>query len=193
MRVYGKWRYLTFNCLVMQFVAYSLCFTAHFVPKLRKPRDFFFTTFALPIGTLVVVCFWSVWALAGRENIFPQALEAYYPPWLNHVSHTIILPVNLIELLMVKHQYFKDRYSLTSVVSYTSAYSAFVLYIRSQTGKFVYPFLNKMDAVQVGVFIATMVVSSAIVYKMWKLVSDLRHGVKSINNGCLGRFNKKTG
>lgn len=128
-RVFGRWRFLTYNCLVMQFVAYSLCFTAHFVPKLRKPKDYFFTTLAFPVGMLVVTSFWSIWFTLGREYIFPESLEPYYPPWLNHVTHTIIAPINLIELFYVKHNYPSDRKAIVPLTGYTLSYISYLLYI----------------------------------------------------------------
>lgn len=186
MRVYGRWRFLTYNCLIMQFAAYSICLTSHFVPMLKKPRDFFFTTFAFPIGMLVVTSFWSIWFIAGREYIFPAALEPYYPPWLNHVTHTIIAPINLIELLAIKKQYSTDKCSLSALAGYTLSYTSFLLYIRWKTGRFVYPFLNQMDAVSVGAFITGMVVFVIATYKSGKLLHDFVHGLSSIKNRITG-------
>lgn len=179
-RVYGRWRFLTYNCLIMQFVAFSLCLTTHFVPKLRKPRDFFFTTFAFPVGMLVVSCFWAIWFIAGREYIFPAALEPFYPPWLNHITHTIIAPINLAELLLNKKQYSTDKRSMTALAAYTISYTSYLLYIRWQTGRFVYPFLNQMSAVPVGAFIVGMVAYGICVYKSGKLLHDLVHGARML-------------
>lgn len=161
----------------MQFVAYSLCFTSHFVPKLRKPRDFFFTTFAFPVGMLVVCSFWSIWYVAGREYIMPIAIEEFYPPWLNHVTHTIIAPINLIELLLVKHNYSSDRKSIIPLVAYISSYTSYLLYIRFMTGRFVYPFMNNMEPIPLGAFIAGMGVFCVIVYKSGKILHDFVHGI----------------
>lgn len=169
----------------MQFVAYSLCFTSHYVPKLRRPKDFFFTTFAFPIGMLVVGSFWAIWFVAGREYIFPSALEPFYPPWLNHVTHTIIAPINLAELLLVRHKYSSDSKALVPLVGYILSYTSYLLFIRYRTGRFVYPFLNQMDAVPVGAFITGMAVFTVIFYKSGKLLHDLAHGIKSVGDRVL--------
>lgn len=181
-RVYGRWRFLTYNCLIMQFVAFSLCLTSHFVPRLRKPRDFFFTTFAFPVGMLVVSSFWAIWFTAGREYILPASAELYYPPWLNHITHTIIAPINLAELLLNKKEYSSDRRSIIALVGYTVSYTSFLLYIRWQTGRFVYRFLNHMSAVPVGAFITGMVVYGICAYKSGKLLHNLVHGVSSFKD-----------
>ena len=31
--------------------------------------------------------------------MFPAALDAFFPAWLNHIMHTSIVPLDLIELL----------------------------------------------------------------------------------------------
>lgn len=166
----------------MQFVAYSLCLTSHFIPRLRRSRDFVFTTFAFPIGMLVVTSFWAIWFVAGREYISPIALEPYYPPWLNHVTHTIIAPVNLVELISYRHHFLKDSKAIKPLLGYMISYTSYLLYIRYQTGRFVYPFLNKMDAIPVGAFIVGMAVYTVIMYKSGKIISDVVHGMKSIRD-----------
>lgn len=183
MRVYGKWRFLTYNCLVMQFVAFSLCLTSHFVPRLRRPRDFFFTTFAFPIGMLVVGSFWAIWFTMGREFIFPSSIEPFYPPWLNHVTHTIIAPINLMELLLTKHEYSSNRKSLSPLAGYILSYTSFTLYIRFQTGRFVYPFLNNMNSVSVGAFIVGMMVFGVCIFKSGQVLHNFVHGVKTAIKG----------
>lgn len=166
----------------MQFVAYSLCLTSHFVPRLRRQKDLFFTTIAFPVGMLVVTSFWAIWVVAGREYILPASLDPFYPPWLNHVTHTIIAPINLIELVAERHQYANDKSSLRWISSYILSYTSYLLYIRFHTGRFVYPFLNKMDAVPAGAFITGMAVFALVYYKSGRLIHDFVHGVKSIKS-----------
>lgn len=190
-RVYGRLRFLTYNCLIIQFVAYALCLTSHFVPRLRRPRDFFFTTFAFPVGLMVVSTFWTIWFAAGREYIFPASLEPYYPPWLNHITHTIIGPINLIELLAIKKQYSRERTAITALTGYTLLYTSYLLYIRWQTGRYVYPFLNHMSAVPIGAFIAGMVVFVLASYKGAKLLHDFFHGVRSYRCNTETKVKKK--
>uniref|UniRef100_A0A6G1SP14 Androgen-induced gene 1 protein n=1 Tax=Aceria tosichella TaxID=561515 RepID=A0A6G1SP14_9ACAR len=175
-RIYGRWRFLTYNCLILQFVAFSLCLTAHFVPKLRRPRDFVFTSLAFPIGIVVVTTFWGVWMSLGRAFIFPIELEPYYPPWLNHITHTIIAPINLIELLAFRKQYSSDKKAIATLTGYTVAYTSYLMYIKWQTGRFVYPFLNHFTPVGVGVFIVGLTAMVIGLYKCGKYMHDAAHG-----------------
>jgi hypothetical protein len=189
-RVYGRWRFLTFNCLILQFIAFSLCLTSHFVPKLRRPRDFVFTSLAFPVGILVVSTFWGVWFSLGRAFIFPIELEPYYPPWLNHITHTIIAPINLIELLAFKKQYSSDKKAVTTLAAYTFAYTSYLLYIKWQTGRFVYPFLNHFTPTGTGVFIVGLMVMVIGIYKTGKFLHDAVHGFRS-GKGKISNDTKK--
>lgn len=178
MRAFGKWRFLTYDCLIMQFAAYALCLASHYYPSLRRPRDYFFTSVAFPIGMTVVISFWSVWCIFGREDIFPLAIEQYYPPWLNHITHTIIAPINLIELVATKHKYATDRKSLVPLGAIAMSYTSLLLFIRFKTGRFVYNFLNKMDAAGVGIFLAGTTFFFFAMYKAGRYIHDYTHGIK---------------
>lgn len=148
----------------------------HFVPKLGKIKDFCFTTFAFPIGSLVVVSFWTIWFVAGREHIFPVNAEEFYPSWLNHVTHTVVLPLNLVEIILVKHKYSeKIKSSIISLVGFILTYTTFILYIRYQTGRFVYPFLNKMDPIAIGTFMIAMAVYTIGMYQCGKFLNNFVH------------------
>lgn len=182
MRVFGKWRFLTYDCLVMQFAAYALCLASHYYPGLRRTRDYFFTSVAFPLGMTVVISFWSIWLIFGREDIFPQSIEQYYPPWLNHVTHTIIAPINLIELIAVRHSYSNDRRAIIPIVAVAGSYTSFLLYIRFRTGRFVYNFLNKLDAFGVGLFLAGTAVFLCVMYKAGKTIHNYVHGIKSLKD-----------
>lgn len=148
---------------MLQFVTYCVCLTTNFVPSLTKYRDFLFTSLALPVGTFVVAVFWAVWHIAGRENILP--VEAGCPDWLNHVSHTIMLPINFVQLYLVNHNYLSDKFSILSLLAYLMTYNTYLLYIRIRSGRFVYKFMDKMSVAIIGVFIVCMFALTVIIYK----------------------------
>lgn len=177
MRAFGKCRFLTYNCLVIQFVAFSFCFATHFFPKLRQVKDYWFVTAAFPIGMLVVSSFWAVWLICGRENIFPKAIEQYYPPLLNHITHTIIAPINLAELVLVKHKYPSSELKAgIPLIIITTSYTSLLLYIRYKTGRFVYNFLNDWDALPVGIYLTGTAVLFYLMYRLGKCLHNYVHG-----------------
>lgn len=190
-RVYGRWRFLTYQNLVIQFVAYSLCLATHLHPRFKKSRDFIFTTLAFPIGMSVVFTFWSIWFVAGRQYIFPVSLQEYYPSWLNHITHTIILPINLIELYIVNHVYSPNKKSYMTLLGHLLSYSAFILYIRFETGRWVYPILNKLDGLPAGAVILASGLFALFCYKSGKIVHDMIHGtVKCVKEKISTNKNK---
>lgn len=179
LRDFGRWRFLTHNCMVLQFIVHLMALVA----RLRKPswrfsktRDFLFTTLAFPIGTVVVASFWAIWFLAGPKYISPASVEGLYPSWHNHVSHTIPMPINMLELFLERKLYPSDWRALPSLVGTVLLYTTFLLYIRSSTGKFPYPFLNKMEPLQVAAFIAAMLATAVASYKLGQLLHDSLHG-----------------
>lgn len=178
LQYYGKWQFLTFHCLLLQFSAYLLCLVSYFVPssRLRKFRDFFITTLAWPTSGVVFTIFWGVWHLLGRELIFPAILEEFHPSWLNHAVHTIIVPINLIELYLVRHQYSSTRLSLPILVSYHLGYSLFLLYMKIRSGAFVYEFLNHTGMVGLACTVIVSVITVTTFFFFGKALSKLAHG-----------------
>lgn len=185
-RIYGKWRFLTYQNLVIQFITYSLCMASHFSPRFRRSRDFVFTTLAFPLGMVVVGTFWSVWFVAGRQYIFPVALEEYYPSWLNHITHSVILPLNIIQMAVEKHQYAASKVSYMTLCGHMLSYTTFILFIRYQSGKHVYPILQKLDGIPAVGFMLSCGVFALFCYKSGKIIHDLIHGsAKLIKDKCL--------
>lgn len=147
---------------------------AHFIKSLRGPRDLVFSTLAFPIGSIVVYTFWLVWFVAGREAILPAKLDPFYPLWLNHSSHTVIVPINMIMAYLVHHKYSRKGVLLT--LGYTSLYVAFLHVIKVQTGLFVYGYLNDMNDYQRLIYFACSAVFAYLMYKSGQLLTRAFHG-----------------
>merc|ERR1712071_109656 len=100
----GRWKYLTFWNMVLQLVYFSHCLlndfygTSSLVKRerayLQKLRDYLFGALAFPLALFVSITFWGLWAV-DREIIFPSALDAFFPSWLNHILHSSIAVCNL--------------------------------------------------------------------------------------------------
>lgn len=161
-----KLKYLTFQCTCIQFVSYRLCLIADFVPALKKPRDFMFASLSYPLSMVVFTVFWIVYSY-DRELISPlrDEVSGLFPIWLNHISHTLILPANLVELLLVKHEYPEDKKALLALTTYACSYAAVILSHRYVSGRFVYGFIDKMNPpIVVGFIVATMGFASGCYY-----------------------------
>ncbi|KAK3589590.1 hypothetical protein CHS0354_043051 [Potamilus streckersoni] len=95
----GKFKYLTFWNFILQTVYFGICVVndiwgtncrpSHGTKgksksSLQTLRDNVFAALAYPIGTFVVITFWSIY-MVDRELVFPKRLDAIIPFWLNHV------------------------------------------------------------------------------------------------------------
>lgn len=172
LRILGHFKFLTFQCLLIQLLNAILHVGAHFMSFLKKPRDFVFTSLAYPIGSIVVYSFWVVWHLLGRELIFPAALEEFYPSWLNHVTHTIIAPLNILMAILICHKYTTSLWTVLYLVFYT----ILLHYIKFKTGMFVYRYLEEMDEVARIVYFAGSGVLAYLIYKSGQLLTNVVHG-----------------
>ncbi|KAG9509292.1 Lachesin [Fragariocoptes setiger] len=148
MAILGKFKFLTYQNLLIQFATYGLILASHRIPRLRRPADYIFTVLAVPLGCSVVFSFWGIWLSVGRQYIFPVELDSIYPNWLNHVTHTMPVIVNTLEQILVYHQSPSTKGAMVGLTGYLVSYASILLYVRHETGFFVYPFLNHLDAVK---------------------------------------------
>merc|ERR1712130_5286 len=82
----GVWKYLTFLNMLLQLIFFIIA------------------SAAFPIGMFVGIIFWSLWAI-DRELIFPKILDQYFPSILNLCMHTTVIPLQLGQLILVKHNF----------------------------------------------------------------------------------------
>lgn len=173
LKKYGALKYLTYQCLLIQLTNSILHVGAYFFKSLRGPRDLVFSALAYPIGSIVVYSFWSVWHLMGRELIFPVQVEQVYPNWLNHATHTIIAPLNIILAILVNHKYTK--HGLTISVGFMICYTAWLHYIKYDSGLFVYKYLDKMNNIERVIYFVSTAVANFVLYKSGQMLTNLVH------------------
>ena len=137
----GVAKYLTFLNMVLQFVFFVIALLANFIKGLQGVRDLIFASAAFPIGMFVGIIFWSIWAV-DRELIIPKVLDEYFPAILNHAMHTTVLPLQLGQLLLVKHNFPSKTVGFLITALLCAAYLAWINYIYYVTGKWVYPVIK---------------------------------------------------
>lgn len=157
----------------MQFLSSSLHLLSLIKPECKPVRDVVFASLAYPIGSLVQYTFWTVWFAQGRDLIFPRAIEPYYPTWLNHVTHTIIVPVNVWQAFLTYHSYYRKGYLATFLFLLT--YAILTVYIRWRAGLFVYPFMNEMSNISVIIYFASVLFSSIALYESGFFITGIFH------------------
>lgn len=170
---YGLWTFLTYQSLCIQFIACCLHLVVLFMPKYKLIRDIVYTSFAYPIGSIVVYSFWTIWITQGQEMIFPKIIEPYYPPWLNHVTHTIIVPINIAQAYITFHGYIKKGALLT--FAYIFSYVIFSYYIRLRCGMFVYPFMNTASPISLLIYFGSTIFCTLAIHETGYFITGLFH------------------
>merc|ERR1719245_2697105 len=143
----GVAKYLTFLNMVLQLVFFIIAFLANFIKSLRGIRDIVFASAAFPIGMFVGIIFWSIWAV-DRELIFPKILDDYFPAILNHCMHTTVIPLQLGQLCLVKHNFPSRSRGFTITGILCLAYMFWINYIYYMAGFWVYPVIKVLSAGQ---------------------------------------------
>lgn len=141
----GPWKYLTFLNLLLQMSYFGLAAASDLQEKhhssLRKLRDLLFTVFVFPVGMFVVLLFWSIF-LYDRELVYPATIDAFFPPWMNHAMHTLVLPFVLLEVAIQPHVYPQTKHGVAALSLVGVAYQSWILWVYFSVGVWVYPLLR---------------------------------------------------
>jgi len=169
----GRWKYLTFWNMVLQLVYFSHCLlndfygTSSLVKRerayLQKVRDYMFGSLAFPLALFVFTTFWGLWAV-NRELVFPVALDAFFPSWLNHILHSSIAVFTLIEMILVPKMYPSRGSALTGLAVLMLGYLVWVFFIAFHTNFWVYPVLAVLGWSHRLLFIVSLMVFTSILY-----------------------------
>ncbi|XP_038051416.1 androgen-induced gene 1 protein-like isoform X2 [Patiria miniata] len=170
---YGMTKFLTMWNMVFQLTYFFICCVSDLVassgahsPLTRKIaafRDWFLAAVAFPIGTLVVTVFWGLWAI-DRELIFPKILDEFFPAWLNHVMHTTVLPILLLDMFLVRHRYPSKLTGILGLAVVALSYLSWILWLGFVADIWVYPFLKVMEG---PVFVGFILTTSVLLLGMY--------------------------
>ncbi|KAM9364936.1 androgen-dependent TFPI-regulating protein [Pholidichthys leucotaenia] len=158
----GPWKYLTFLNLLLQMTFFGVAATIDLQPgkktesTLSRCKDFLFSVYAFPVGTFVVLLFWSIFAY-DRELVYPATIDTFFPPWINHAMHTIVLPVLFGEVVLQPHTYPQAKHALAALGVVGLAYLFWIIWVYLSVGIWVYPLLRHFSTIGlVGFFLFNM-------------------------------------
>uniref|UniRef100_A0A3Q3FD93 Androgen dependent TFPI regulating protein n=1 Tax=Labrus bergylta TaxID=56723 RepID=A0A3Q3FD93_9LABR len=184
----GPWKYLTFLNLLLQMSFFLLATLVDFqrVQKsfvfLTSLKDLLFSVFVFPVGSFVVLLFWTIFAF-DRELVYPATIDAFFPPWMNHAMHTFVLPVLLGEVLLQPHVYPPRKLALTALAAVGVAYLFWIVWVYLSVGLWVYPLLGRLSSAGLVFFFFFNMSVVAFLYelgdKLNVLVWSQRRAVKS--------------
>ncbi|TRY78836.1 hypothetical protein TCAL_06754 [Tigriopus californicus] len=180
----GNWKYLTFWNLWLQLFYFGLCLINDVLgrkgfrntrTKLARLEDHIFASLGFPMGMIVGIVFWTFY-FVDRELSFPEILDQVVPSWANHLMHTIVVPLQLYEMIFVYHKYPSNVSGSMTTVGYNFIYICWTLYVAYVGGFWVYPILQVLPPIQRALFIAAMSLFGAVVYFAGKGINRLVWG-----------------
>lgn len=113
-------------------------------PLIRQIKDVLFSI-TLCTALYVVLVFWIFHTFA-KSAIFPIEAEKAFPVWLNHLMHTLILPVILVELLVTKRNYPSKRTGFAVAIILTVIYAGYIHIVYFKYNIWPYPFMYVISA-----------------------------------------------
>ncbi|XP_003707711.2 androgen-dependent TFPI-regulating protein isoform X2 [Megachile rotundata] len=169
----GQARYLTVWNLIIQTVFFLICIindcfgTNAASPKkppfIRRLKDRIHAVLAFPTAMFVATIFWSLYAV-DRELVFPKVLDPYFPWWLNHLMHTMIMVSIIIETIITPRNYPKRLKGSLANVAFMLIYFVWMLIIYAKSGIWVYPIFHVLTLPTRCLFVATMLIYNIILY-----------------------------
>ncbi|XP_078585888.1 androgen-induced gene 1 protein-like isoform X1 [Branchiostoma floridae x Branchiostoma japonicum] len=182
-RIGGPWKYLTYLNCMGHTVFFASCVLADFIEGvlgkkaagLRKIQDYVLASVLFPMSMIVTVVFWGIYAV-DRDMIFPPSMDKIIPPWINHVWHTTVVPVLLLEMYLVHHRQPSRRAGLTGAVTVGIIYLIWVLIVAHVGGFWVYPFMAAMNNFQFFLFCCFTAVIGCCFYLLGEFCNKMFWG-----------------
>ena len=151
----GSAKFLTVINLSIQTIYFFLSLLAHLTRhmRLRKLCEFLFASVVFPLGSLITAEFWSIYAI-DRELIYPKIMDSYIPNLMNHICHTFIFLLIVLDMAVVPHFRALGLLAETLMVVLTvTGYTGLMLWIRFYAGFWVYPLMNYLSHLQLIIFL----------------------------------------
>lgn len=169
----GPWKFLTFINLWIQLFYFLASFLNGLFgtevrsraksSRLQSTRDWLFASLAFPIGMFVGVMFWGLFFI-NRDLVFPAKYDAYIPAFENHLLHTTVIPLQLIELLTVFHVYPPRTKGMMLTALFCFGYLTWICYIAYVGGFWVYPVFKVLTPVKRVGFMVVCAAFGALLY-----------------------------
>ncbi|XP_071941080.1 androgen-induced gene 1 protein-like [Antedon mediterranea] len=184
----GKFKFLTIWCLFFQAAYFAFATVTDLVQtsgptvvgrKCCDLRDGFLASIAFPFAALVQTVFWSLYAV-DRELIFPKWLDSIFPSWMNHAMHSIILPMLLVEMFIVRHHYPSRKKGIGGCLVIGLSYLVWILYLGFVMDIWVYPVFRVLSGAGFAAFILISAfvllcfysIGQMITTKLWSKVPE---------------------
>ncbi|XP_046836637.1 androgen-induced gene 1 protein-like isoform X1 [Vespa crabro] len=181
----GILKFLTMWNMILQAVFFFICIINDWYgtnavspkkpPFIRKLKDYVYATLSFPIAMFVGITFWSIMCI-DRELVLPKALDPYFPWWLNHLMHTMIMVSSIIEMLLAPRKYPKRSHGLAGLLLFTLTYLIWMHVIYFMSGIWVYPVMEVLTLPLRVVFFIVLLAFVLILYFAGEMLNNLVWG-----------------
>lgn len=156
-------------------IYYAIALAYDFMPAqwLGKMKDYIFASLALPLALLTTLMYWSMKSI-NRELVFPKALDAFFPFWLDYTLHTNVSVLIIADLLYNHHQYPKRSAAIRGLVLFMLSYLIWLYVIFMNTGKWVYGIIGIFSAPQRIIFFAVLGLVAISLYFVGEILNKVR-------------------
>ncbi|XP_001601824.1 androgen-dependent TFPI-regulating protein isoform X1 [Nasonia vitripennis] len=190
----GQLKYLTVWNVIAQTFFFLICLlndifgTNSVSPKkrpfIRRFKDFYHAAVGFPVSMFVGVTFWGLMAV-DRELVLPKALDPYFPWWLNHLMHTMIMVTTVLEMIMAPRQYPKRSQGMGGLLGFMLIYLAWMHFVYYKSGVWAYPVIEVLSVPLRVVFYLILFVFSSGLYFAGEALDRLIWGstVKTVDKG----------
>ncbi|XP_076653595.1 androgen-dependent TFPI-regulating protein isoform X2 [Halictus rubicundus] len=185
----GKFKFFTFWNGILQAIFFLICtlndwFGTNAVnpkkpPLIRKFKDLLHASLGFPVAAFVALVFWTLMFI-DRELVFPKVLDPYFPWWLNHLMHSMVLVSTVIEMIIAPRQYPRRLTGLSTTVIFDFIYLIWVNVIYYKSGIWVYPLLSLMSVPVRMLFMLSMMVFNGILYFVGEAIHNFVWGKKYV-------------
>ncbi|CAF1124495.1 unnamed protein product [Rotaria sordida] len=175
----GKYKFLTIINIHIQAIYFCLCIINFFFGSntlvkekrslLQKLRDCLYAGIAFPMGLFVSITFWGLYNL-DRKLIYPEELDQFISPILNHVLHTLPAIAVCLENLVHNHHYPSRVLGLSCNVIVCVAYAAWIHYlnyihwVEFKRSLWVYPILDELSFIYRELFLLGLILFNVGLY-----------------------------
>ncbi|XP_076160800.1 androgen-induced gene 1 protein isoform X2 [Ptiloglossa arizonensis] len=181
----GQYKYLTVWGVIIQAAFFLLCVLNDWFgtnaaspkkpPFIRKLKDHVHTILGFPVAMFVGVTFWSL-MFVDRELVFPKAIDPYFPWWLNHLMHTMVMVSTLLEMFLSPRKYPSRLRGCVGHLIFILAYVIWLHIIYIKSGIWVYPVMEVLTLPVRIVFICALVALSTIFYFLGETLDNFVWG-----------------
>ncbi|XP_058799188.1 androgen-dependent TFPI-regulating protein-like isoform X2 [Phymastichus coffea] len=169
----GQLKYLTVWNVIAQTFFFFVCLlndifgtnslTSKKRPFIRRFKDFYHAAIGFPVSMFVGLTFWGL-MFVDRELVLPKALDPYFPWWLNHLMHTLIMITTVLEMLIAPRNYPKRSKGIGGLAGFMLTYLAWMHFVYYKSGVWAYPVIDVLSVPLRIVFYLVLLVFTLVLY-----------------------------